>query len=143
MRKLSLATRTFLISFVPLCLVMTFMFVGLNVILKEKTRQGIKHNVHTSEVLLERANEDYAQRTVQVASLLTENAGLKASIGLLRETNEENGRRDQVRQTIEDQLKDLHGVVGYDLVAISDSEDRTVAALELRGSPILRIGNGD
>src|ERR1700724_2032230 len=67
-----------------------------------------------------------------LSSLLTENAGLKASIGLLRETSEENGRRDQVRQTIEDQLKDLHGVVGYDLVAISDSEDRTVAALELR-----------
>jgi signal transduction histidine kinase len=132
MRKFSLASRTFLISFVPLCLVMIFMFVGLNAILKEKTRQGIKHNVHTSEVLLDRANEDYAQRTVQVASLLTENAGLKASIGLLRETSEESGRRNQVRQTIEEQLKDLHGVVGYDLVAIFDSEDRTVAALELR-----------
>jgi signal transduction histidine kinase len=133
MRKFSLATRTFLISFAPLCLVMIFMFVGLNAVLKEKTRQEIKHNVHTSEVLLERANEDYAQRTVQVASLLTENAGLKASIGLLRETSEESGRRNQVRQTIEEQLKDLHGVVGYDLVAIFDSEDRAVAALELRG----------
>jgi len=137
MRKFSLATRTFLISFVPLCLVMIFMFVGLNAVLKEKTRQEIKHNVHTSEVLLERANEDYAQRTVQVASLLTENAGLKASIGLLRETNEETGRRNQVRQTIEDQLKDLHAVVGYDLVAIFDSEDRTVAALELRGGMLM------
>lgn len=137
MRKLSLATRTFLISFVPLCLVMTFMFVGLNVILKEKTRQGIKAYVHTSELLLDRANEDYAQRTLQVASLLTENAGLKASIGLLQETSGENGRRNQVRQTIEDQLKDLHGVVGYDLVAISDSEDQTVAALELRGGILM------
>ena len=137
MRKFSLATRTFLISFVPLCLVMIFVFVGLNAVLKEKTRQEIKHNVHTSEVLLERANEDYAQRTVQVASLLTENAGLKASIGLLRETSEETGRRNQVRQTIEDQLKDLHAVVGYDLVAIFDSEDRTVAALELRGGMLM------
>src|SRR3984893_18195803 len=137
MRKLSLATRTFLISFVPLCLVMTLMFVGLNAILTEKTRQGIKHNVHTSEVLLERANQDYAQRTVQVASLLTENAGLKASIGLLRETNEESGRRNQVRQTIEEQLKDLHAVVRYDLVAIFDSEDRTVAALEFRGGLLM------
>jgi signal transduction histidine kinase len=133
MRKFSLATRTFLISFAPLCLVMIFIFVGLNAVLREKTRQEIKHHVHTSEVLLERANEDYAQRTVQVASLLTENAGLKASIGLLRETTEEGGRRNQVRQTIEEQLKDLHGVVGYDLVAIFDSEDRAVAALELRG----------
>lgn len=137
MRKLSLASRTFLISFVPLCLVMIFMFVGLNALLKEKTRQEIKHNVHTSEVLLERANEDYAQRTVQVASLLTENAGLKASIGLLRETIEEGGRRNQVRQTIEEQLKDLHGVVGYDLVAIFDSEDRTVATLEVRGGMLM------
>ena len=56
MLKLSLATRAFLISLLPLCLVMTFIFIGLNVALRDRTRDGIKRFVHTSEALLDRMN---------------------------------------------------------------------------------------
>jgi signal transduction histidine kinase len=133
MGKLSLATRTFLISFLPLCLVMTFIFSGLNVVLKDKIRDGLRDYVHTSEVLLDRANESEAARTRQVASLLTESAALKASIQLLHETRDRAGLRAQAQRTIEEQLQDFHGLVGYEILAISDSQDRTIAALELRG----------
>ena len=136
MPRLSLATRAFLISLLPLCLVMTFIFIGLNVALREKTRDGIKKFVHTSEALLDRMNESNNQRTAQVASLLTENAGLKASIGLLHEIGEGSQLRKQAQKTIEEQLKDLHGLVGYDLMAIGDSQDRMVAALELRDGQV-------
>jgi len=132
MRKFSLATRAFLISLLPLCLFMTFIFIGLNVVLRDKARDGIKRFVHTSEALLDRMNENNHQRTAQVASLLTENAGLKASIGLLHEISEDSHLRQQAQRTIEEQLKDLHGLVGYDLMAIGDSQDRIVAAMELR-----------
>ncbi len=47
MRKLSLATRAFLISLLPVCLVMTFIFIALNVVLRDKSREGIKRFVHT------------------------------------------------------------------------------------------------
>ncbi|PYT23996.1 MAG: hypothetical protein DMG57_30130, partial [Acidobacteria bacterium] len=137
MRKLSLVTRTFVISVLPLCLVMTFLFFSFNIVLKDKVREGLRDYVHTAELLLDRANENYAQQTLQVASLLTENAGLKAAIGLLRETGAQDELRTQVRGTIEDQLKELHEVAGYDFVAISDSQDRTVAALELQRGEIL------
>ena len=136
MRKLSLATRAFLISLLPLCLVMTFIFIGLNVALRDKTREGIKRFVHTSEALLDRMNESNHQRTAQVASLLTENAGLKASIGLLHEISEDNHLRQQAQRTIEEQLKELHGLVGYDLMAIGDSQDRIIAAMELRNGQL-------
>jgi signal transduction histidine kinase len=136
MRNLSLATRAFLISLLPLCLVMTFIFIGLNVALRDKTRDGIKRFVHTSEALLDRMNESNNQRTAQVAALLTENAGLKASIGLLHEIGEDSRLRQQAQRTIEEQLKDLHGLVGYDLMAIGDSQDRMVAALELRDGQV-------
>jgi signal transduction histidine kinase len=136
MRKLSLATRTFLISFLPLCVVMLVFFLGFSVVLKEKIRDGLRLYVHSSESLLDMANASYTQRTAQVASLLTENAGLKASIGLLHETGEKPGLREQVRQTIEEQLKELHGMVGYEILAIADSQDQTIAALELRGGAL-------
>src|SRR5580658_948659 len=104
MPKLSLVTRTFLISFLPLSLVMIFLFGALSIVFKNKTREGLRQYVHSSERVLDKANESYTERTTQVAALLTENAGLKASIGLLRETRENSELRDQVRQTIEEQL---------------------------------------
>jgi signal transduction histidine kinase len=138
MRKLSLASRTFLISLLPLCLTMTFTLFGLSIALKNKTSDGLRDYVHTSELLLERVNESDARRTAQAASLLTENAGLKASLGLLRETSENAQLRSQVERTIEEQLKELHKRVGYDFLAVSDSQDRTILALELRDGSLTR-----
>jgi signal transduction histidine kinase len=137
MRKLSLATRAFLISLLPVCLVMTFIFIALNVVLRDKSREGIKRFVHTSEALLDRMNESNHQRTAQVASLLTENAGLKASIGLLHEVSEDSQLRQQAQRTIEEQLKDLHSLVGYDFMAVGDTQDRMIAALELRDGQVV------
>ena len=142
MLKLSLATRAFLISLLPLCLVMTFIFIGLHVVLRDKSRDGIKRFVHTSEALLDRMNESNHQRTAQVASLLTENAALKASIGLLHEISEDSHLRQQAQRTIEDQLKELHSLVGYDLMAIDDSQDRIVAAMELRDGQLTHSARG-
>ncbi|HXJ38216.1 MAG TPA: ATP-binding protein [Bryobacteraceae bacterium] len=137
MPRLSLATRAFLISLLPLCLVMTFIFIGLNVALRDKTRDGIKKFVHTSEALLDRMSESNNQRTAQVATLLTENSGLKASIGLLHEISQDSALRQQAQKTIEEQLKDLHSLVGYDLMAVVDSQDKVVAALELRDGQVI------
>jgi signal transduction histidine kinase len=139
MRKLSVATRTFLISLLPLGLAMTFMFFGLSIVLKDRTRDGLRDYVHTSELLLEKVNESEAQRTAQAAALLTENAGLKASIGLLREMGENAELRTQAVRTIEEQLKELFGQVGYEFVAISDSQDRTITALQLTGSTLTPV----
>jgi len=131
MLRLSLTVRTFLISLLPLCLVLTFTFFGLTIALKERTRSGITQYVHTSELLLEKINQSEARRTAQVASLLTENSSLKASIGLLRESSVNSGLRQQVDRTIEEQLKELDARLGYEFVAISDNQGRTIAALEL------------
>ena len=139
MHKLSLATRTFLLSLLPLCLAMTFAFFGLTVVLKQRTREGLRSYVHTSELLLEKINETNAQRTAQAASLLAENAALKASIGLLRETAANAEFRGEAERTIEEQLKQLHGLIGYEFLAISDSQDRVILALELQAGKLARV----
>jgi signal transduction histidine kinase len=132
MRTLSLATRTFAISFLPLCLVLTGIMFGFNIALREKIQDGLRDYVHTSELLLDRATETEAQRTRQVAHLLTENPALKASIQLLPETAGHDELRQQVRRTIEEQLIEFQGLVGYELLGIVDSQERIVAALELQ-----------
>jgi len=50
MRKLSLPTRAFLISFLPLCLVMSLAFIGFSVALKNRTRDGIHGECSTESV---------------------------------------------------------------------------------------------
>jgi signal transduction histidine kinase len=132
MRKLSLPTRTFLISFLPLSLVMTLAFIGFSAALRNKTREEIRDYVHTSELLLDKASESERQRTLEVASLLTENAGLKASIGLLREAGESAGLRVEAQRTVEEQVKQLLHGLGYELLVIADAQYRTIAALKLR-----------
>jgi signal transduction histidine kinase len=131
MRKLSLATRTFLISFLPLCLVMSLTFFGFSITLQNRTRDGIRDYVHSFELLLNKVSEIDTQRTVQMAHLLTENAGLKASIGLLQEAGENAELRSEAQRTIEEQLKQLRGL-GYDLIVITDPQYRTIASMKLR-----------
>src|SRR5579864_2027598 len=130
MHKLSLPTRTFLISFLPLSLVMTLAFVGFSVALRDRTREQIRAYFHTVEVLLDKASESDRQRTLEVAYLLTENAGLKAAIGLLQESGKDAELRAEARRTVEEQLKQLHGL-GYELLVIADTQSRTIAALKL------------
>ena len=130
MSKLSLPARTFLISFLPLSLVMALAFVGFTIVVKNKTREGIRRYVHTSEVILDKASEADRRRTLEVTYLLTENAALKASIGLLREAGENPRLREEARRTVEEQLSQLHGL-GYDLLVIADEQYHTIAALKL------------
>jgi len=76
---------------------------------------------------LNRASTEYSQRTAQLVAALTESAGLKAAVGLLAEAGRDPTIRTQVRTTIEAQLRELHVLTAYDLLAISDWHGETVA----------------
>jgi len=131
-RKLSLPARTFLISVLPLSLVVALVFIGFSAALRSKTREGIRKYVHTSELLLDKAGDSERQRTTEVADLLTQNAGLKASIGLLREAGGDPKLRVEAQRTVQEQLKQLLHGLGYELLVIADSQYRTIAALQSR-----------
>jgi len=110
---------------------MTVAFIGFSVALKNRTREGIREYVHASEVLLDKASESERQRTLEVAYLLTENAGLKASIGLFREADQNAELRTEAHRTVEEQVKQLLHGLGYELLVIADSQYRTISALKL------------
>ena len=94
-------------------------------------KHGLRDSLEKSEELVARANAESSRRIGQFAAVLAENAGLKAAIGLLREAPAPESSAE-VRRTIEAQLRELHALVGYDLLAVTDWKGRTMAAVEFR-----------
>ena len=62
--------------------------------------------------------------------VLADSAGLKAAIGLMHEAPNTPATVAEIRRTIEVQLREIHGLVGYDLLAVTDWKGRTLAAVE-------------
>jgi signal transduction histidine kinase len=128
--RLSLTTRAFLFSFVPVCVVLGASFVALNALVQQHVKNGLRDSLQKSQELLARANEDYSRRISQFVSVLADSAGLKAAIGLTHEAPGTPETQAEIRRTIEAQLREMHGLVGYDLLAVTDWKGRTLAAVE-------------
>ena len=134
MRKTSLTTRAFLFSCLPVCIVLAASFLAVNALVEQQVKAGLRDSLQKSEQLLARADEDYARRVNQFASVLAESAGLKAAIGLLHEAPATPQSAAEIRRTIEAQLREMHGLVGYDYLAVTDWKGRTLAAVDFGGS---------
>jgi signal transduction histidine kinase len=127
---MSLTTRAFLFSFLPVCLVLAASFMALNTLVQKHVKSGLRESLQKSQELLARANEDYSRRISQFVSVLASSAGLEAAMGLMREAHASPEAGAEVRRTIEAQLREMHGLVGYDLLAVTDWKGRTLAAVE-------------
>jgi signal transduction histidine kinase len=128
----SLTTRAFLGSFVPVCLVLAVTFIALSAGLTQRVKKSLRESIQRSEEAIVRNNAECARRVSRLAAVLAENPGLKAAISLLHEDMSAPGISAEVRQTIEAQLREIHALSGYDLLAITDWKGRTVAAVEFR-----------
>ncbi|HUA57863.1 MAG TPA: ATP-binding protein [Verrucomicrobiae bacterium] len=130
-RQISLTTRAFLFSFLPLCAVLAVIFVALNALVQTGVKRGLRESLEKSEELVIHANQESAHRIQKFAPVLAQNPGLKAALGLF---NEPQADQQQVRRTIEQQLEELHSLAGYDFLAVTDWHGRTIAAVDF-GSP--------
>jgi signal transduction histidine kinase len=140
--RLPLTARAFLFSFLPVCLVLSACFLILSAAIDRKIRRDLREALESSDALLNRAATEYSRRTAQLVAALTESAGLKAAIGLLAEAGRDPAVRGQVRTTIEAQLRELHVLTAYDLLAISDWRGQTVALVafpEMTAFPETRL----
>jgi signal transduction histidine kinase len=129
MRALPLATRTFLLSFLPICLTLAGSFYAISGAIRGKTKEGLEESFHRTAGLLDQINADSKRRTTQLLGILSENPGLKAGIGLLRETHFDESARSQIRGTIEDQLRELNGALDYDLLFVADTAGHPIAGI--------------
>jgi putative nucleotidyltransferase with HDIG domain len=130
--SLRLSTRTFLISFVPLSAALACGFIATRMVVKSRVRSGLRESLHQNESRLQKIRADYDQRTRRLMTILTENAGLKAAVGLVRESSP----RSEIRHTIEDQLRELSEILDYDLLLVSDQETRSIAGIVRSGEKI-------
>jgi signal transduction histidine kinase len=128
--RTSLTARAFLFSFLPVCAVLATSFLALNTLVQQRVKDGLRDSLQKSEELLDRANADYSRRIGQFVSVLADSAGLKAAIGLTHEAPSTPETAAEIRRTIEAQLREMHELVGYDLLAVTDWKGRTQAAVE-------------
>ncbi len=133
-RGTSLTARAFLFAFIPLCVVLAGSFLALNALVERRVKQGLRESFARSEQLLAEAREDYSRRISQFTAVLANDPGLKAAIGLLREPASGADHTAEVRRTIEAQLRDLHGLAGFDFMAVTDWKGRTAAAVDFSAS---------
>lgn len=124
----SLTTRAFLFSFVTVCVVLTASFWAIDALVEQRVKEGLKKSLRQSEELIVGANEESSRRIGQFVGVLAESAGLKAAVGLLREAGSNPQNAAEVRRTIEAQLREMRGLIGDDLLAVTDSKGRIVAA---------------
>ena len=128
----SLATRTFLLTFFAMCVAEVAGFFALNAALKARIKDGLKDNLRLTEQQLDQQEAEYNRRATELIATLSENAGLKAAIGLSREQSNP-AMRAQVRETIEDQLRQLSKGLDFDLFMVTDTEGAVIATL---GPPV-------
>ena len=134
MPRLSLTTRAFLFSFLPVCLVLLASFLALSTAIHRRVEQELRESLQASDDLLNRASNEYSRRISGLLAKLTDSAGLKAAVGLLAEAHQNAALKAQVRATIEAQLRELQSASTYDFLAVSNLRGEPVAAIEASGN---------
>jgi len=124
---LSLPTRIFLFAFVSVCLVTGAGFGTLNEAIKGKIKDRLKESFQASEQVLDYTATRYRNRSTQLLVVLSENAGLKAAMGLLSEIPAHPRAAAQVRKTIEANLFEIGRGLDYQLMLVTDSSGKPLA----------------
>jgi signal transduction histidine kinase len=131
MLRLSLATRAFIFSFVPVCIALLAITVAINTAVHRRVRQDLRESLKNSDDLLNQASAEHARQNALLLAKLTDSAGLKAAVGLLSEGDREPATMGQIRRTIEAQLLELQSASLYDLLAVSTVRGKLLAATAL------------
>ncbi|HEX5483543.1 MAG TPA: ATP-binding protein [Terriglobia bacterium] len=130
-RAFPLSIRTLALSFACMCGILTAGFFALHVAIKARIEDGLKESLERTEQQVDLANARYDRRNTAFLAILSNDTGLKAAVGLVREQDTPSLRPD-VERTIEDQLREISKGLDYDLLVVLGS----------RGNPVAAIGSG-
>src|ERR1700689_3835173 len=112
--------RTFLMSFLPVCLLLISAVLTINSAIHERVKQDLRDSLANLDQLLNKENEEFSRENALLLVKLTDSAGLKASVSLLSEGQRDPSVAGQVEATIKQQLRELGDGSPYDYLAISD-----------------------
>jgi signal transduction histidine kinase len=125
---LSLFARTFVFSFLCMCAVLAAGFFILHATIETGIKNGLKENLKSTEQRLDDNAAQYSRRNSQLLAILSNNASLKAAIGLLRERFSA-AAQSEAENTIEDELRAISREVDCDLLMFIDTQGRVVASV--------------
>ncbi|MGH9405678.1 MAG: ATP-binding protein [Terriglobia bacterium] len=140
-RALPLSTRTLVFSFLCMCGVLTAGFLALHAAIETRIKEGLVENLQETQQRLAEAQAEDDRHSTKLLATLSDNAGLKAAIALMREQSTP-ALRAQAERTIEDELRHVGAGLGYDLLMVIDTRGRIIAtagagAVRVPGSPPL------
>jgi putative nucleotidyltransferase with HDIG domain len=117
------ATRAFAFCFIPFALVLSISFWALQSMVQRSVREQLRSSMRdrqTSSAIMRTRSATQIERFLRFAS---ENAELKAGLQLL---NSEPGSPD-ARRTVQDQLQELGGQGGFQLLSVANFKGTPVA----------------
>jgi putative nucleotidyltransferase with HDIG domain len=120
-----LATRTFLWSILPFAVLLAGSFYAVQNRVLLKVRENLQSSVRQTQESLAIMRSRTEQRDSRVLRVVTQNPALKAGVQLML-----GDRSDpQARATVEDQLLEIGGELGFDFLLVSDVTGAPLAAV--------------
>ena len=108
-------TRAFLICFVPFALLLTTSFWMIQRFVQSKVRDSLRTSLSENQLAIGRIHSKGDLQNSRFLKVAGENAALKAGMQLLLS---ESGS-EAARRTVEDQLRELGGHMGFDFLLVS------------------------
>lgn len=119
------ATRTFLLSFGPLSLLLLVSFWTVQLRVQHTVRQQLESSLRQTHESIARTQVMNEARDSRLLRIVGENATLKAGIQLLLAAH--NNR--EARVTVEDQLVEMSDQLNFDVLMISDPAGKPLAGV--------------
>jgi HD-GYP domain-containing protein (c-di-GMP phosphodiesterase class II) len=127
-------TRAFLISFIPVAILLTASFWMIQRFVQSTVRDGLRTSLSENQRAIDRVRSKSDLQNSRFLKVVGENASLKAGIQLL---SSESGSQS-ARRTVEDQLRELGEHMGFDFLLVS-APDGTLLAGVVR-EPVAKAG---
>ncbi|MGA3202737.1 MAG: HD domain-containing phosphohydrolase [Bryobacteraceae bacterium] len=119
------ATRTFLLSFVPISLLLLGSFWAVQILVQRAVRDQLQASLRQTHESVARMQSKKEARDGRLLRILGESSTLKAGLQLLLAA--QNSR--DARITVEDQLREMSEQLGFDFLMISDPAGKPLAGV--------------
>jgi HD-GYP domain-containing protein (c-di-GMP phosphodiesterase class II) len=112
-------TRAFLCCFIPFALLLAASFWMIESLTQSKVRDGLRVSLLENHSAVARLRSKSDLQSSQFLKVAGENAALKAGVQLMHQYPATDPANAEARRTVEDQLTDLCGRMGFDLLMVS------------------------
>ncbi len=127
-------TRAFLLCFVPFALLLTGSFWAIQKLVKSTVRDGLRTSLRENHRAIARMRARSDIQNSRFLKVAGDDAALKAGLQLLVSYSYPDNAA--ARQTVEDQLQEMCGQMGFDFLMVSDSHGAPLTGVVREGTQL-------